>query len=79
MENHVSITREPDDKKNKTSPFQRRILQSISNPSYKSTEVIRQKKSGMGIPEWQLVDFRPDKIKKQEESNSYVTDWQMTS
>lgn len=79
MENHVSITREPDDKKNKTSPFHRRFLQSISNPSYKSPEVTRQKKSGMGTPEWQFVDFTPDKSKKQEESNLYVTDWQMSS
>lgn len=77
MKNHISITREPEEKKKRPVSFQKRFLTPVKNPSWKSSEVIRQNNQATLIPEWQLMDYESDELQKQKESNLYIADWQM--
>ncbi len=64
---------------NRPYSFQRSIPSPISYASYKSREVAHHTKYSMIIPEWQLVDKKPDKLQKQKEPDLYVADWQMNN
>lgn len=77
MKNYGGIKRDPDEKSFKQFSFQRRFYQSISKSSPISNEVSRPVKSGSPVPEWQLFDYEPEELQKQEKNILYVTDWQM--
>lgn len=77
MGNHDSIAGKPVESRSRQNSFHRRFFQPISKAAGMASEAGNQIKSVLHIPEWQLMDYKPENSEKQEENNLYVTDWQM--
>jgi hypothetical protein len=77
MKSHINISGVSDDWKIRQNTFAVRFQRPVSNPYYSLTEAKQQKNTGPVIYEWQLVDDKPEKSRKDEVTNVYVADWQM--